>query len=116
VLRGQPGQARLLTDVKRRGIDQLLATEARAGAALTLTIDARLQFVAERELAAAVALHNAASGSVVAMNPKDGQIYALASYPTYDPNLPPQAGGKRLGPPEPRHLGAVRAGDRASRS
>ena len=92
VLRGQPGQARLLTDVKRRGIDQLLTTEARAGAALTLTIDARLQFIAERGLAEAVVAHQAVSGSVVAMNPNDGQIYALASFPTYDPNLPLQPG------------------------
>ncbi len=89
-LRGQAGQARLLTDVKRRGIDQQSATEARAGTPITLTIDERLQFVAERELAAAVAAHHAVSGSVVVMNPSNGQILALASYPTYDPNQPPE--------------------------
>jgi cell division protein FtsI (penicillin-binding protein 3) len=92
VLRGQPGRARLLTDVKRRGIDQQLSSEARAGTPITLTIEERLQFVAEREIAAAVAKNQAASGSIVVMNPYDGQIYALASYPTYDPNLPPQPG------------------------
>ncbi|MBZ5726925.1 MAG: transpeptidase family protein [Acidobacteriia bacterium] len=89
-LRGQAGQARLLTDVKRRGIDQQSATEARAGTCITLTIDERLQFVAERELAAAVAAHHAVSGSVVVMNPSNGEILALASYPTYDPNQPPE--------------------------
>ena len=88
-LRGEPGEARLLTDVKRRGIDQQLAAEAHAGTEITLTIDERLQFVAERELAAAVELHGAVSGSVVVMNPYDGQVLALASYPTYDPNEPP---------------------------
>ena len=36
--------------------------------------------------------HHAASGSVVVMNPYNGEILALASYPTYDPNLPPQPG------------------------
>lgn len=88
-LRGQDGEARILTDVKRRGIDQLDANEARAGTTITLTIDERLQFVAERELAIAVEAHLAASGSVVVMNPYNGQVLALASYPTYDPNLPP---------------------------
>ncbi|HWC96244.1 MAG TPA: penicillin-binding protein [Candidatus Sulfopaludibacter sp.] len=88
-LRGVPGQERLLTDVKRRGIDSQNATEARPGTAITLTIDERLQFVAERELAAGVAAHNAISGSIVVMNPNTGDILAMASYPTFDPNLPP---------------------------
>jgi cell division protein FtsI (penicillin-binding protein 3) len=87
-----PGHIRLLTDVKRRGIDSQLETGARPGSAITLTIDERLQFVAERELANAVRTHHAASGSVVAMNPQTGDILALASYPTYDPNIPPMAG------------------------
>jgi cell division protein FtsI (penicillin-binding protein 3) len=88
-LRGVPGQERLLTDVKRRGIDSQNATEARPGTPITLTIDERLQFVAERELAAGVAAHNAVSGSIVVMNPNTGDILAMASYPTFDPNTPP---------------------------
>jgi cell division protein FtsI (penicillin-binding protein 3) len=88
-LRGVPGQERLLTDVKRRGIDSQNATEARPGTPITLTIDERLQFVAERELAAGVAAHNAVSGSIVVMNPNTGDILAMASYPTFDPNSPP---------------------------
>jgi len=91
-LRGQPGHARLLTDVNRRGIDSQLDSEAHAGTPVTLTIDERLQFVAEREIATAVEAHHAASGSVVVMDPRSGEILALASYPTYDPNLPPQPG------------------------
>jgi cell division protein FtsI (penicillin-binding protein 3) len=91
-LKGVPGKMRLLTDVKRRGIDSQLASEPRAGTPVTLTIDAHLQFVAERELAAAVEAHSAVSGSLVVMNPYTGDILALASYPTYDPNRPPQAG------------------------
>jgi len=90
-LKGVPGKMRLLTDVKRRGIDSRLASEPRAGQPVTLTIDAHLQFVAERELAAAVESHNAVSGSLVVMNPNTGDILALASYPTYDPNRPPQS-------------------------
>jgi cell division protein FtsI (penicillin-binding protein 3) len=90
-LHGAPGEARILTDVRRRGIDELVSTEAHAGASITLTIDERLQFVAEREIAAAVKLHEATSGSVVVMKPYDGQILAMASYPPYDPNQPPES-------------------------
>ena len=91
-LRGVPGHIRMLTDVKRRGIDSQLESGARPGASFTLTIDERLQFVAERELATAVQTHHAETGSVVAINPQTGDILAMASYPTYDPNLPPQPG------------------------
>ncbi|HJT88914.1 MAG TPA: penicillin-binding protein [Bryobacteraceae bacterium] len=91
-LRGQPGQVRLLTDVKRRGIDSQLDTEPRPGKPVTLTIDERLQFVAEREIAAQVEKLHARSGSVVVMNPYNGDVLVLASYPTYDPNKPPQPG------------------------
>jgi cell division protein FtsI (penicillin-binding protein 3) len=51
-----------------------------------------VQFVAERELAAAVQLKQAVSGSLVVMNPQNGDILAIASYPTYNPNEPPPAG------------------------
>ncbi len=69
-----------------------MGSDAKPGLALTLTIDERLQFIAERELAAAVETHHAQTGSVVVMNPQTGDILALASYPTYDPNIPPIAG------------------------
>jgi cell division protein FtsI (penicillin-binding protein 3) len=88
-LGGEPGRARLLTDVKGRGIEQTVEREARPGSTIQLTIDERLQFVAEREIAEAVKQHNATSGSVVVMNPYDGQVLAMASFPTYDPNEPP---------------------------
>lgn len=91
-LKGVPGHLLMLTDVKRRGIDSQLESGARPGVPITLTIDERLQFVAERELANAVRTHHGESGSVVAMNPQTGDILALASYPTYDPNIPPVAG------------------------
>jgi cell division protein FtsI (penicillin-binding protein 3) len=91
-LLGAAGSVRLLTDVKRRGVDSKVGSDARPGLPVTLTIDERLQFIAERELAAAVQAHHAQTGSVVVMNPQNGDILALASYPTYDPNIPPIAG------------------------
>jgi cell division protein FtsI (penicillin-binding protein 3) len=103
-LRGQDGAARMLNDVQHRRVDELVAGEVRPGATITLTIDERLQFVAEREIAAAVVEHDAESGSVVVMNPYDGEILALASYPTYDPNFPPASA---LDPARSNHASAV---------
>jgi cell division protein FtsI (penicillin-binding protein 3) len=91
-LRGTPGTIRLLTDVHRRGIAPQTTIPAKPGTCLTLTIDERLQFVAEREIAVAVAAHHAASGSVVVMKPDTGDILAMASYPTFDPNIPVERG------------------------
>ena len=102
-LAGHTGTARMLTDVKRRGIDSRLDTEARAGTPLTLTIDERIQFVAEKEIAAAVQKHNAKGGSVVVMNPYNGEVLAMASYPTFDPNERPKPGE----PPNGRFNNAV---------
>ncbi|MCU1236734.1 MAG: Peptidoglycan glycosyltransferase [Candidatus Solibacter sp.] len=92
LLRGTPGRTRLLTDVKRRGIESQETTAAKPGSSITLTIDERLQFVAERGIAEAVAAHHANSGSVVVMNPYNGDILAMASYPTFDPNVPVERG------------------------
>lgn len=89
VLRGEAGKVRVQTDAKRRGIEQQMDTEPRPGTPVTLTIDGRVQFVAEREIAAAVIAHHAASGSIVVMSPRDGQVLALASYPAYNPNAQP---------------------------
>jgi len=91
-LRGYAGSELMLTDVKRRGIDSQLATEAHAGTPLTLTIDSRIQFAAERELAKGVEARHARSGSIIVMNPYSGEILALANYPTFDPNEPPKPG------------------------
>ena len=91
-LRGHAGEERMLTDVKRRGIDSQLSAQPRAGGALTLTIDSRIQFVAERELAKGVEEKHARSGSIIVMNPYNGEILALANYPTFDPNEPPKPG------------------------
>ncbi len=92
VLRGHAGSEMMLTDVKRRGIDSQLSTEAQPGTPLTLTLDSRIQFAAESALAKGVEARHARSGSIVVMNPYNGEILALANYPTFDPNEPPKPG------------------------
>jgi cell division protein FtsI (penicillin-binding protein 3) len=91
-LKGHAGSERLVMDVKRRGIDSRLDAAPQAGTALTLTIDERMQYIAERELKAGVEAKHARSGSAIVMNPYNGEILALANYPTYNPNKPPKAG------------------------
>jgi cell division protein FtsI (penicillin-binding protein 3) len=91
-LDGRPGKVTMLTDVLQRPIDSKVSEEAEPGTNLTLTIDERIQFVAQRELRAACELYHAASGSAVVMDPLSGDILALASYPEFDPNQPPRPG------------------------
>lgn len=56
------------------------------GKNLTLTIDEPIQFIVERELDQKIAETNASGGIVVAMDPSNGEILALAIRPGYDPN------------------------------
>jgi cell division protein FtsI (penicillin-binding protein 3) len=96
VLRGHDGKERLVMDVKHRGLDSHIDTAPQAGVPLTLTIDERMQYVAERELKAGVEAKHARSGTAIVMNPYTGEILALANYPTYDPNTPPKKGDDPL--------------------
>lgn len=61
------------------------AVPPRDGADLRLTIDLALQTSAERELRAAIEREQAAGGTIVVLDPRDGAVLALASYPTYHP-------------------------------
>jgi cell division protein FtsI (penicillin-binding protein 3) len=58
----------------------------RAGSTVELTLDAGIQAVAERELAAGVAAAGAGGGVAIVMDPDTGSILAMASVPTFDPN------------------------------
>ncbi len=91
-LKGRDGAERLVMDVKRRGVESHLDSAVQAGTALTLTIDERMQYVAERELKAGVEAKHARTGTAIVMDPYNGEILALANYPTYDPNKPPKPG------------------------
>lgn len=95
-LAGHEGYVRVLTDVKHRGFDTEEELPALEGHDVVLTIDRRIQYVAEAELAKAVLGNDSKSGSVVVMNPHTGEILALANYPSFDPNAPPQNDAERI--------------------
>ena len=59
---------------------------------MQLTLDADLQWFAERRIEQAVKQYKASSGSVVTIDVKTGEILVMANYPTYDPNKPVKTG------------------------
>ncbi len=93
-LRGRHGLGQIRVDSMGRQVGAYLPTqEARAGFALRLTVDVQLQRAAEQALAYGIDLahqndHWAADGgAIVALDPRDGAIRAMASFPTYKPSV-----------------------------
>ncbi|HVE72965.1 MAG TPA: penicillin-binding transpeptidase domain-containing protein [Thermoanaerobaculia bacterium] len=87
-LQGTPGKVTLLKDA-RKGVYLVGgdgANRPKDGQHVVLTIDSVVQFIAERALKNAVEQYRAAGGSVVVMEAETGDILAMASWPTYDPN------------------------------
>lgn len=68
------------------GTDPLATTTPLKGEDITLTIDSGIQHVCEQELYKAVNKWHAFRGSIIVMNPKNGEILGYALYPYYDPN------------------------------
>ncbi|MCG8488630.1 MAG: penicillin-binding protein 2 [Chromatiales bacterium] len=86
-LSGTPGAKRVIKDGSGRVVNQVENIQSPApGKDLTLSIDRRLQFLAYRELKAAVAKHRARSGSVVILDAQNGEILAMVNSPAYNPN------------------------------
>ena len=79
VLMGKNGSRRSIVDSHGREVGRLDETHAEPGKQLKLTIDLDLQIAAEQALADR-------NGAIVAMNPRNGEILAMVSRPTYDPN------------------------------
>ena len=86
-LRGRQGRKIVLKDrlgAVIRDLDYVAAPVF--GQDLSLSIDMRLQYFAYRELKDAVLGHGAASGSIVILDARSGEILALANSPSYNPN------------------------------
>ena len=98
LLRGVPGRLVVERDPKDRDLAVGLRT-ARApidGAGVDLTIDLVIQTSAERWLRDAMVKEKATGGSVIVLDPRDGAVLALASYPTYDPSAVAKADPQAL--------------------
>src|SRR5882724_11993666 len=79
ILMGQNGSKQVVVNSKGKEVGQLDEKPAEAGKPLKLTIDIDLQIAAEQALADR-------NGAIVAMDPRTGEILAMASRPTFDPN------------------------------
>ena len=86
-LKEQNGKKIVRKDRNGKIVDHIsLISAPKDGNELQLTIDKRLQYVAYREIKKQAELVNAKSGSVVILDTTNGDILALASYPSFDPN------------------------------
>ena len=82
-LRGKDGYREVVVDSRGRIQDEIEIVDPIPGRDLITTIDLDLQHAAEDQLANSVTRR----GVLIAMDPNNGEVLALASYPTFDPNL-----------------------------
>ncbi|MCK0537946.1 peptidoglycan D,D-transpeptidase FtsI family protein [Alcanivorax quisquiliarum] len=86
-LRGQPGRKRVVRDLHGRVIQDIaVLQEAHPGSNVALSIDLRLQYLAYRELLAAVTRNQATGGSAVVLDARTGEVLAMVNQPAYNPN------------------------------
>ena len=96
-LGGTAGSRRVI--INRRGdiVEDVAAIHApQAGRDLVLSIDSRLQYLAFRELAAAVERNKAKAGGLVVVDAQSGEILALANVPSYNPNRRDKTARERM--------------------
>src|SRR6202049_928377 len=79
ILMGKNGQRRAVVNSRGREVSRLDETQAEAGRQLKLTVDLDLQIAAEQAL-------GEKNGAIVAMDPRNGEILAMVSRPTFNPN------------------------------
>ena len=86
-LTGKPGAKRVIRDRRGRIVENVdLVRPALPGKDLVLSIDRRIQYLAYRELAAAVHENNASAGTAVILDVHTGEVLAMVNVPSYNPN------------------------------
>ena len=86
-LAGLTGKKRVLRDGRRQVVEDIENIQmAEDGKHLALSLDARLQYIAYRELKSAVSKNSATSGSAVVLDVKTGEVLAMVNQPGYNPN------------------------------
>jgi cell division protein FtsI (penicillin-binding protein 3) len=85
-LTGKPGKMLITMDNKRRWLGRV-EKQPDPGENVVLTIDEKIQYIVERELARAIDETHAEAGTVIVQNPHTGEVLALANWPTFNPNV-----------------------------
>ncbi|MBT2789573.1 peptidoglycan D,D-transpeptidase FtsI family protein [Paraburkholderia strydomiana] len=96
-LLGVPGHREVIRDRLGRVVSETRPlVPAQNGETIHLTIDRRIQQLAYGQLKDAIARHRAEAGSVVVLDARNGEILALANYPSFDPNDRARLTGRQL--------------------
>ena len=108
-LAGEDGAKRVIQDRYGRIVQNVESIRpARPGRDLVLSVDLRIQYLAYRELKAAIRDQRARAGSAVVLDVATGEVLAMVNQPAYNPNDRDQIEAERL--PQPRRHGHLRAG------
>jgi len=84
---GRPGSRRVIRDRLGHIVEDVESIRTpQDGRTLRLSIDARIQYLAYRELKAAVAAHRARAGGIVVLDAASGEVLAMANVPSFNPN------------------------------
>jgi cell division protein FtsI (penicillin-binding protein 3) len=94
-LHGRPGQMLISVDARKQWFGSV-EKQPEPGQNIVLTIDEKIQYIAERELELAMEQTKAIAGTVVVENTRTGEILALANRPTFNPNLSREIRPERL--------------------
>lgn len=115
-LAGNPGIRKIAVDVRGDRVEEFTPDDPERGWDAVLTLDAKVQLAAEDALESGMEVarrfvdpdsgkeFNAPAGAVVALDPRNGEVLALASNPDFDPNL-------FVGPAKPEDIAALNAPD-----
>ena len=85
-LHGRPGEMVISVDARKKWFGSV-EKQPEPGQNIVLTIDEKVQYIAERELETGMEQTHAIAGTVIVENPRTGEILALANWPTFNPNL-----------------------------
>ena len=86
-LAGKPGSRRVIKDRLGRIVEDVESVRSpQQGRDLALSVDAKIQYLAYRELKAAVDAHRAKAGGIVVLDVQTGEVLAMANLPSYNPN------------------------------
>jgi len=96
-LAGKPGSRRVIKDRLGHIIEDVESIRTpQQGRDLILSIDAKIQYLAHRELKTAVAANRAKAGAIVVLDSRTGEVLAMANLPSYNPNNRGKVEPKRM--------------------
>ena len=94
-LRGLPGRMQMEMDARRKSLGGV-QRQPEPGENIVLTLDQNIQYITEREIDRAMEETHAEAATIIVQNPRTGEILAMASRPTFNPNTFERVPAQRL--------------------